>query len=263
MRPLDRKLLRDLRRMWPQAAATALVIGCGVAVFLMMMGAMASLRATRDAARIRAGAEAEVFDWGGGFALPAHVRRIDPAAFTKLSALGVEKQRVEVRLAFDEPARLPEQVGDGWRVLVRIAAARFKDVARVPAAALFCHAQGWAVFAVVDGRARLRRVEIGARNEQFAEVRSGLEPGDRVVLWPSEHVADGVAVVPRTAAGEPPAARMRPDVLGGKWEGAARSRHVPHPCRDVPGNLLECRQVLAGGRSLPRLRTPGAACSAF
>lgn len=156
---------------------------------------------TRDAARIREGAEAQILDWGGGFALSAHVRRIGPSAFTKVSALGVEEQRVEVRLAFDDPGQLPEQVGDGWRVLVRITAEQFADVVRVPAGALFRDADGWAAFAVVDGRAKLRRVETGARNERFAQALSGLEPGERVVLWPSDRVADGVAVTPRPAGG--------------------------------------------------------------
>lgn len=156
---------------------------------------------TRDAARIREGAEAAILDWGGGFTLRAHVRRIDPSGFTKVSALGVEEQRVEVRLVFDDPGQLPEQVGDGWRVLVRITAEQLTDVVRVPAGALFRDADGWAAFAVVDARARLRRVEIGARNERLAEVRSGLEPGEPVVLWPSDRVADGVAVTPRPAGG--------------------------------------------------------------
>ncbi len=143
---------------------------------------------SRDAVRVRPGARMWLEEWGGPEALPATVRLVEPSAFTKLSALGVEEQRVHV---VGDVANPPAGLGDGFRVEARIVVDEAKDVVRAPASALFRKGDGWAVFAVVEGRARLRPVETGLANRTHVEIRRGLAAGDSVVLHPSDRVADG------------------------------------------------------------------------
>lgn len=146
-----------------------------------------------DAVRIADGAEIRVEAWGGEHPLAARIRRIEPSGFTKLSALGVEEQRVNVIGEFvDAPATL----GDGYRIEARIVIWHGDDVLRVPASALFRQGEAWNVF-VVDGRVvRLREVTIGARGRDAAEVLSGIGDGEIVVLHPTDRLADGVRVRP-------------------------------------------------------------------
>jgi HlyD family secretion protein len=144
-----------------------------------------------DAVSIKAGAEIEIEDWGGDHPLRAKVRRVEPAGFTKISALGVEEQRVNVIGDFvDSPGAL----GDGYRVEARIVVWQAPDVVRVPGSALFRRGDAWNVFVVQRGAARLRPVEVGRRGTLESEVRAGLEPGERVVLHPSDRVQDGARV---------------------------------------------------------------------
>ncbi len=144
-----------------------------------------------DAVRVSAGAEATLSGWGGDGVLPARVRRVEPAGFTRISALGIEEQRVNVILEPGEPAGWAG-LGDGFRVEARILVERAEGVLRLPAGALFRSGDGWAVFVVEGGRLRERPVELGRRSQASAEVRSGLDEGDRVVVYPSDRVADGV-----------------------------------------------------------------------
>lgn len=143
-----------------------------------------------DAVRVRPGA-AMVLDGGEGRTLRAHVRMVEPSAFTKISALGVEEQRVNVIGDFDQA---PSRLGDAFRVEASILLWEGKGVLKVPASALFRRGEGWAVFVVEGGRARRRNVEIGHRNAAEAEVLRGLAAGDAVVLHPSDRVRDGVRV---------------------------------------------------------------------
>jgi HlyD family secretion protein len=144
-----------------------------------------------DAVRIRPGAELWVQDWGGEKPLRATVRRVEPSGFTKVSALGVEEQRVNVIGDFVDT---PDGLGDGYRIEASIVVWQAEDVLRVPSSALFRSGEGWAVF-VLDGSAATRReVEIGARGPFLAEVKGGLADGERVVLHPSDRLADGVRV---------------------------------------------------------------------
>lgn len=152
---------------------------------------------SRDAVRIVPGAPARIESWGGETALNARVRRIDPTGFTKVSALGIEEQRVKVLLDFTDPAEKWRQFGHGYRIVARVAVWRGDDVLLVPLGALFRQGENWAVFVVADGRARQRLVGIGERNLRAARVLDGLEPGDEVVLHPSDRVHDGVRVQPR------------------------------------------------------------------
>lgn len=151
---------------------------------------------SRDAVRIVPGASAEILGWGGD-PLPAHVLRIDPSAETKISALGIEEQRVNVVLGLDGPHQAWERLGHGFRVIVRIDLWQGQDILAVPIGSLFRHGDSWAVFVMETGRARLRSVTIGERNDEFAEVRDGLAAGETVILHPSDLVEDGVAVEPQ------------------------------------------------------------------
>lgn len=150
-----------------------------------------------DAVQIEPGAPVRLEHWGGDRPLLGAVRLVEPAAFTKVSALGVEEQRVNVLIDFTEGPQARAELGDGYRVEARIVTWRKDDVVRVPASALFRSGEDWSVFQVVDGHARLAKIKIGHTNAQYAEVLEGLSPGDRVVVHPSDNVADGVAVIQR------------------------------------------------------------------
>lgn len=149
-----------------------------------------------DAVKVQEGALAFVTGWGGGTALQAKVRRIEPGGFTKVSALGIEEQRVRSILDL-EPTTVSAALGHDFRVFVAITTWHRDDVLRVPLSALFRKGAEWSVFSVRNGRARRLTVEIGQRNADIAEVTRGLEEGTMVTLHPSDRVADGVRVVAR------------------------------------------------------------------
>jgi HlyD family secretion protein len=179
---------------------------------------------TGDAAVARPGSPVRIERWGGPGSLQGQVRRVEPAAFTKVSALGVEEQRVNVLIDLVPALAVPAGpaasevsiggaaradatpaalLGDGWRVVVRILTRQEADVLRVPVSAVFPWpgpaqpADTMGVFVVEGGRARLRTVQVVARNGSLAWVRSGLTPGEVVIAYPSPAVADGVRVKPR------------------------------------------------------------------
>ena len=149
---------------------------------------------SRDAVRVEPGASARVESWGGAETLEARVRRIEPTAFTKVSALGIEEQRVKVILDPLGPDEAWARLGHGYRVVVRITVMREEGVATVPIAALFRSGESWAVFAVEGERVRSVPVEIGERNARIAVVKAGLAEGARVVLHPSSDLAAGASV---------------------------------------------------------------------
>jgi HlyD family secretion protein len=149
---------------------------------------------SRDAVEIRPGAAAVIDNWGGP-PLAATVKRVDPSAVTKVSALGIEEQRVAVILDLvGEAGR--GSLGDGFRVVARITVWEGKGLVAVPVAALFRQGGDWAVYVVSNGRAELRLLELGRRNSQYSDVTKGLAVGDTVILHPSDQMADGVAVAP-------------------------------------------------------------------
>jgi HlyD family secretion protein len=130
----------------------------------------------------------------GGVHLAGRVRRVEPSGYTKVSALGIEEQRVDVLVDFlPNPAALA-RIADGYRVDAAIEVAREEDVLRIPLAALFRADEDWATWQVVDGRARLARLRIGTRGEELATVLTGLEPGAVVIAYPSDAVHEGVRV---------------------------------------------------------------------
>lgn len=149
---------------------------------------------SQDATRIRPGATAEIVRWGGKRPLRAHVRVVEPSAFTKLSALGVEEQRVNVIIDLDEPREVWSTLGDGYRVEARISIWEDDDVLRVPASAVFRHEEEWATFVVENGEAVIRKVQLGETNGLETEVVSGVEEGETVIAYPSDSVRDGVSV---------------------------------------------------------------------
>ena len=156
---------------------------------------------SRDAVRIATDAHATIEGWGGE-PLAATVRRIEPSGFTKISALGVEEQRVNVVL---DPAPPPlaggrddwQRLGHGYRIEARITVFAAEDATKVPLSALFRDGNRWAVFVLANDRAELRHLEIGPRDRTAAMVTTGLEPGERVVLYPSERIDDGTRLVER------------------------------------------------------------------
>lgn len=150
-----------------------------------------------EATRIPSKAQVRI-DSGGGHEHQGVVRYIEPAAFTKVSALGVEEQRVNVIIDFAAPA-VPQALGDGYRVDVRIVTLARADVTTVPVGALFRSGDTWGVFAIAGGRAEQRRVKVGGRSAIDAWIEEGIVPGEQVIVYPSDRLADGrsVAIVRR------------------------------------------------------------------
>ncbi len=155
---------------------------------------------TTDAVRIRPGAAAVADRWGGQEALAARVARIEPAAFTKISALGIDEQRVFVILDIVAPREQWTALGDGFRIETRIEVAREADTLTAPLAALFRENADWRTFVVEDGRAKKRTVRIGLRSESDAIVTAGLSAGERVILFPPPAIRDGTPVTAKTGA---------------------------------------------------------------
>jgi HlyD family secretion protein len=144
-----------------------------------------------SAVGVAPGQDVVIDQWGGDVPLTGRVRLVEPEAFTEISALGVEEQRVNVVIdLFDPPAAL----GAGYRVEARIVTWAGEDVLVVPASALFQDSDSWSVFVVRDGRAAHQRVRIGHRADDAAEVLDGLTEGDEVILFPSNLIADGLRV---------------------------------------------------------------------
>ena len=151
-----------------------------------------------DAVRISTGSLVLIEGWGGEKTLKGKVRRIEPAGFTKISALGVEEQRVNVVIDFDDATAGQNVLGDGFRVEVRIVVWEKENVLKVPISALFREGEEWAVYVVGNGRAARRTLTIGQRNSLEAEVLSGLQQADVVIVHSSDAVQDGVRVSARS-----------------------------------------------------------------
>ena len=150
-----------------------------------------------DAVRVQAGQRVVIEAWGGDQPIAGIVRRVEPFGFTKVSALGIEEQRVNVIVDITEPRENWRRLGHGYRVEPRIVLWETTEILRVPLSALFRQGESWAVFVDNDGRAELRPVEIGQQNGLQAEVSSGLEAGERVVLHPGDRVSPGARLAER------------------------------------------------------------------
>ena len=151
-----------------------------------------------DAVQIKDGASVRIDGWGGP-AIQGRVTRVDPAGFLKVSALGIEEQRVRTVIDFVDPPRTWSRLGHDFRVIVHVKIWDAENALTLPVGALFRKGDDWAVFAVKDGRARTTLLRIGRRNNRVAEVLSGLSAGDQVVLHPSDRIEDGIAIAARVS----------------------------------------------------------------
>jgi HlyD family secretion protein len=190
--PAAGRVLRVLRESaGPVSAGTPLVELGDTAKLEVIADLLSS-----DAAQVRPGAVATITGWGGAARVGAHVRRIDPAAFTKISSLGLEEQRVHVTLDLDGAP--PAGLGHDYRVDAAVVVWESKDVVRVPSSALFRSGERWAVYRVDDGRAQVALVDIGATDGEWTVVTSGIGAGDAVIVEPSDAVRDGTRVAAHT-----------------------------------------------------------------
>ena len=150
-----------------------------------------------DAVRLAPGAIARVERWGGPDALEARLVSVEPSARTKISALGIEEQRVDAVFELLTPVDARPGLGDGFAVFLRVTEWETESAVQVPLSALWRENGDWRVY-VADGEtARVRPVEIGRRNDRFAQVLSGLEPGEAVIAHPSDDLAEGSQIVSR------------------------------------------------------------------
>jgi HlyD family secretion protein len=152
---------------------------------------------SRDAVRVEPGTPARIESWGGEVAINARVKRVEPTGFTKISALGIEEQRVKTVLDFTDPPESWKRLGHGYRIVARITVWRGENLALVPLGALFRQGNNWAVFVAEGGRARTRIVDVGERDRRAARVISGVQEGEHVILHPSDRLRDGIAATPR------------------------------------------------------------------
>lgn len=163
---------------------------------IMVIGDLAHLEVVMEmlstqAVRVSPGMPALLLAWGGDRPLRARVRLVEPYAFTKISALGVEEKRTNVILDFVDP---PGALGDGYRVIARIIIWRSPHVLQAPLSAVFRCGSDWCAFAIHRGRARLRHIRIGHQGDEAVEVLSGLEDGEQVIRHPPSELADGIRV---------------------------------------------------------------------
>lgn len=196
MAPIDGVVLKRLRESASVVAAGEPLLEIGnPAADLEIVSDLLST----DAVRVQPGAKVRVEQWGGDRVLSATVRRVEPSGFTKISALGVEEQRVNVLMDFDDAAGAWQALGDGYRVEVRIVIWEAAGVVKVPTSALVRQGDDWAVFVVDGDRARRVAVTVGHRNSEEAEITSALEPGVQVIVHPSDSVSDGALIEVRAS----------------------------------------------------------------
>ena len=191
--PIDGVLLKRYRDSDAIVAAGEPLFDVGDPANIEIVTAVLS----RDAVDITPGRASRVQEWGGE-PLNGRVARVDPSAFTTVSALGVTEQRINVFVDLDDPkAAAASGLRDGFAVQTQIVVWEAPEVVKAPAGSLFRAGDRWAVYVVDGGRARQREVAVGRRSGFEAQIVSGLQPGDRVILHPPETVTEGVRVVPR------------------------------------------------------------------
>ena len=147
-----------------------------------------------DAVKIKPGNKVLIDNWGGEKPLAGKVQRIEPFGFTKVSALGVEEQRVNVIIDFTDPIAARQRLGHGYRVIVRVVEWEGKEVLQAPISALFRNKGQWSVFVMRGGQAALVPVKIGRMNDERAQILRGLKAGDNVILHPSEKIDEGTRI---------------------------------------------------------------------
>jgi HlyD family secretion protein len=184
--PVDGRVLRVVHQSAGPAPAGGVLLEIGDPDAIEIVADVL----TADAVRMAVGAPVTVHRWGGE-PLRARVRTIEPSAFTRVSALGVEEQRVPVIIDIDEPRGQWARMGDGFRAEVQVVIEKRDQVVRVPLGAVFREGAGWATYVVADGRAHLAQVSLGARSDAEVEVTGGLTDGQSVIVHPGESVAEG------------------------------------------------------------------------
>lgn len=191
--PLGGRVLRIVNESERVVAAGDLLVEIGDPADLEIVVDFLST----DAVQVEAGQHVRIERSGLGRAIEGRVRRVEPYGFTKVSALGIEEQRVNVIIDFTSPREQWEKLGHGYQVEARVVLWESPAALTVPLTALFRDGDRWAVFVLDDGRARLQPVEVGHRNTIDAEITNGLREGDRIVLHPSDRVTDGVRITAR------------------------------------------------------------------
>jgi HlyD family secretion protein len=190
--PVSGRVLNVLRESETVVAPGQIIVSVGDPEQIEVMLEMLS----EDAVKIREGASGTLDGWGGT-PLKMRVRRIEPFGYTKISALGIEEQRVHVLLDFMDPLEARRALGHGYRVTGKILMWEGKQVLKLPMGALFRDGTQWAVYALEAGKARLRHVKLGHLNDVEAEVEEGVTEGTQVILHPSDRVGDGTPVQQR------------------------------------------------------------------
>ena len=196
--PIDGMVLRRLRESAAFVPAGQPLIEIGDPQDIEVVSDLLST----DAVRVRPGSATRLEQWGGDQTLTATVRRVEPSGFMKISALGVEEQRVNVLMDFDDPVAASALLGDGYRAEVRIVIWEANDVVQVPTSALFRQGEDWAVYVLDGASARLTTVTVDHRNSQWTEVLQGLSPGDEVVVHPPDTLTAGTEVSRREVAAQ-------------------------------------------------------------
>jgi HlyD family secretion protein len=191
--PVDGVVLKRLRESETVVPAGEALLEIGDPKRLEVVADLLST----DAVKVSPGSHVSIEQWGGGRPLQARVRRVEPSGFMKVSALGVEEQRVNVIIDFAEPADAIRALGDSYRVEVRIVVWQAEDVLKVPVGSLFRRGNDWAVFVVDEGYARLRTVQLGQRNNEEGQILKGLDAAQVVVVHPPDTLRDGARVAPR------------------------------------------------------------------
>lgn len=194
--PITGRVLRVVRESATVIASGAEILSIGDPSDLEIVAELLST----DAVQVEPGARVIIENWGrGAEPLNGRVRHVEPFGFTKISALGVEEQRVNVIIDFTDPRSQWQTLGHGYRVEVAIVVWEDDDVLQVPVSALFRRGTQWAVYRVVDGTAVLTPVRVGRDNGVNAELLEGLEAGDTIILYPGEQIEDGILVEQRGA----------------------------------------------------------------
>lgn len=193
MAPVNGRILRILQQSEAVVSAGAPLVEIGDPSELEIVADLLST----DAVLASPGDPVIIDDWGGEGVLRGVVKRVEPFGFTKISTLGIEEQRVNVVVDFMDDHDKWQRLGHGYRVDVNIVIWRSEDVLQVPLSAVFRDGEGWAVFSVTDGRVQTTPVEIGHMNSHTAEILSGLDMGQQLVLHPSDRIVDGIRVVAR------------------------------------------------------------------
>jgi len=191
--PVDGRILRIFQKSEGVVRAGAPLVEIGDPAKLEIVADLLSA----DAVKVEPGQRVLIEEWGGAGALEGRVRLVEPYGFTKISALGIEEQRVNVLIDIVEPLAKWQRLGHGYRVEIRVVLWSAKDVLKAPLTALFRERGDWSVFVESGGRAQLRAVRIGRQNGLEAEIAEGLNAGERIVLHPGNRVEDGVRIAQR------------------------------------------------------------------